>query len=83
MIIMTISNWRRKLRIVLILILLTLIGGSILMLLQMGEPEQGARNDRDANGSLKVEAVPSSEGEEVDQGLWSKFMETLKSYYQE
>lgn len=83
MIVMTISNWRKKLRIVLIILLLAFLAGSVMIFMQLGKgPAGSAENDRDVNGSLKVEA-PSTEAEEVDSNWWAEFTETLKSYYKD
>ena len=83
MIIMTISNWRKKLKLVLLTVLLAVLAASALMLLQLGEaPEVGADNDRDVNGSLKVEASPSVDTEEAASNGWEELLETIKVYYQ-
>lgn len=83
MIIMTISNWRKKLKIALAVIFFLLLGGILWMFLGMGEEKEvGAENDRDANGSLKVEASPG-EALEVDSSWWGELVETLKAYYQD
>jgi hypothetical protein len=83
MIVMTISNWRKKLRLLLLVVVVVLIAGGIFINLDIGDVLKGASNDRDSNGSLKVEAAPGGEIEEVDSDWWGEFVETLKTYYQE
>jgi hypothetical protein len=85
MIVMTINNWRRKLRIVLVVILLAVVIGTICMLLGLGR-EGGigtAENDRDAHGSLRVDAASTVEKEEVNTHWWGEFIETLKTITQQ
>lgn len=84
MLIMTISNWRRKLKVLLLVVLLLLVAGTVVSYLNMeGERETGAVNDRDANGSMKVEATPRDDSQEVDGNWFGGFVETLKGYCQD
>jgi len=80
MIVMTISNWRRKLKLLLLLILVALIAGGIFTFVNLHSGPETAKNDRDVNGSLKVEAT-NSDTQEADAGWWGDFVETIKSYY--
>jgi uncharacterized protein (UPF0333 family) len=84
MLIMTISNWRGKLKVLLLVVLLLLVGGIVVSYLNMGgDSETGAVNDRDANGSMKVEAAPQADPQEVDGNWFGGFVETLKGYCQD
>jgi|LFRM01.1.fsa_nt_gb hypothetical protein len=85
MIVMTINNWRKKLRIVLVVLLLAVVIATVCMLLGMGR-EGGigtAENDRDAHGSLRVDAASPVEKEGVDAHWWGDFIETLKTITQQ
>lgn len=81
MMIITFRNWKKKLRILIWgLVLALLIGSGYFLLQRVGLPSFGsAENDRDARGSLKVDAHPA----EGDGDWWGEFVETLKAYYQE
>lgn len=83
MIVMTISNWRGKLKLLVIFILVALIAGSLISLLHFPATSDTADNDRDADGSLKVEATSESKRQEVDSGWLGEIVETLKHYYQD
>lgn len=83
MIVMTISNWKRKLKLLLLLILIALIAGGIISLMNLKGESDTANNDRDANGSLKVEATTQNIPDDVEVGWWDGIMETLKDYCQD
>lgn len=81
MIVVTLSNWRRKLKmlIALLLLLAVVLTGGILFL-DWGEETVTTGdfdNDRNSSGSLKVEASPEpGTGHPVsdDTGWWERFL---------
>lgn len=82
MIVMTINNWRKKLKVLLVIIILAFLIGIVWMMLGMGKHGvESAENDRDAHGSLRVEAGSSS-GEEVGTNWLVEFMEVIKAVNQ-
>lgn len=84
MLIVTISNWKQKVKVLLLVVLLLLIAGMVLGFMNIGEDsETEAVNDRDANGSMKVEATSEVEPQDVDGNWFGGFVETLKGYYQD
>ncbi len=83
MIIIGFSNWKRKLKICILVVALTAILVSGYLLFGRTDlPAMGnADNDRDARGSLKVDAIPPGNAEA--ENWWGEFIETLKTYYQD
>ena len=82
MIVVTLSNWRRKLRMLIALLLLlavVLVCG--ILFLDWGQEAATTGdldNDRNSSGSLKVEASPAPNGTEHqvsdDTGWWERFL---------
>ncbi len=84
MLMVTISNWRKKVKILLLVVLLLLIAWLVFAFADIGkDPETGAVNDRDGQGSMKVEATTEGDAQEVDGNWFGEFVETLKGYYQD
>jgi len=82
MIIVTLSNWRRKVKILIAAVLVgAILGSGYILFDTLTQGVAGrAENDRDARGSLKVDAPPSSEPESGEEDLVETFMETLKTF---
>jgi len=89
MIIITLSNWRRKLKILFIVLALLIIVALVSSyLLSMSEKASTSMDleskDRSPSGSLKVNVETTEKNaEDQEASWWGQFIETLKGYYQE
>ncbi|NLJ99865.1 MAG: hypothetical protein GX318_01335 [Clostridia bacterium] len=87
MIVITFSNWRKKLKILVILVFLILavaLISSYLLGAKTAVTGLDSENDRSPSGSLKVDSEIMKEKEEdADATWWGDLMETLKTHYKE
>jgi len=88
MIIVTFSNWRRKLKVLFVVLALLIIVALVSSyLLGMSEKASTSMDldskDRSPSGSLKVNVTTEKNAEEQEASWWGQFIETLKGYYQE
>jgi len=88
MIIVTLKNWRKKLKIlitVLILLFIVALAGSYFF--ELSEKAVTTieldSKDRSPNGSLKVDTEINEEEMQNEEVWWNKFVQTLKTLYQD